>query len=133
MSLGSGGIYGEGIGQSRGKYDYVPEVANDSIFAVIGEELGFIGALILFSIITLFIYRGFRVARLAPDKFGQLLATGIIGAIAIQSIVNLGSMVSLFPLTGVPLPFISYGGSSMVVTLAGIGILLNISRQVQTK
>lgn len=129
MSLGSGGIFGEGIGQSRGKYDYVPEVANDSIFAVIGEELGFFGSLILFAVFALFFYRGFRVASLAPDKFGQLLAIGIIGTIAIQTILNLGSMVSLFPLTGVPLPFISYGGSSMVVTLAGIGILLNISRQ----
>ena len=132
MSLGSGGIFGQGIGQSRGKYDYVPEVANDSIFAVIGEELGFIGSLLLFSVIGFFLYRGFRIASLAPDQFGRLLATGIIGLTAIQTILNLGSMVSLFPLTGVPLPFISYGGSSMVVTLAGIGILLNISKQAKT-
>lgn len=129
MSLGSGGIFGEGIGQSRGKYDYVPEVANDSIFAVIGEELGFMGSLALFAAFGFFIYRGFRIAAAAPDRYGQLLATGIISTFAIQAILNLGSMVSLFPLTGVPLPFISYGGSSMVVTLAGIGILLNISRQ----
>jgi cell division protein FtsW len=133
MSLGSGGIFGEGIGQSRGKYDYIPEVANDSIFAVIGEELGFIGSLFLFAALGFFIYRGFRIASLAPDRFGQLLATGIISTFAIQAILNLGSMVSIFPLTGVPLPFISYGGSSMVVTLASIGIILNISRHISTK
>jgi cell division protein FtsW len=133
MSLGSGGIFGEGIGQSRGKYDYVPEVANDSIFAVIGEELGFIGSLLLFAALGFFLYRGFHIASAAPDRFGQLLATGIVGTIAIQTILNLGSMVSLFPLTGVPLPFISYGGSNMVVTLASIGILLNISRQVRSE
>ena len=128
LALGSGGIFGTGIGQSRGKYEYLPEVTTDSIFAVIGEELGFAGSLVLLTLFALVIYRGFRIALHAPDRFGQLLALGIITTLATQATLNLAAMVALVPLTGVPLPFISYGGSSLVVTLTSIGILLNISK-----
>lgn len=128
LALGSGGIFGLGLGQSRQKFEYLPEVNTDSIFAVIGEETGFVGAIVLISLFVFLIYRGIRVALRAPDKFGQLLAIGIVGTIAIQFLVNLGSMVALFPLTGVTLPFISYGGSSLVIVLAMIGVLLNVSQ-----
>lgn len=128
LALGSGGLFGSGIGQSRGKYEYLPEVTTDSIFAVIGEELGYIGALALIAVFAVVIYRGFLVVRAAPDRFGQLLALGIISSFAVQLVLNLASMVVLVPLTGVPLPLISYGGSSLVVSLASFGILLNISR-----
>lgn len=128
LALGSGGIFGTGVGQSRGKYEYLPEVTTDSIFAVIGEELGFAGSLVLLAVFALVIYRGFRISLLAPDRFGQLLALGIVTTLATQATLNLAAMVALVPLTGVPLPFISYGGSSLVVTLTSIGILLNISK-----
>lgn len=128
LALGSGGLFGTGIGQSRGKYEYLPEVTTDSIFAVIGEELGFVGAVLLLAAFGAVFYRGFKIAKSAPDRFGMLLALGITLMIAVQAVVNLGAMVALLPLTGVPLPFISYGGSSLVVTLFGIGILLNISK-----
>jgi cell division protein FtsW len=129
LALGSGGLFGSGIGQSRGKYEYLPEVTTDSIFAVIGEELGFIGAVVLIFLFGLLIYRGFRVAEKTVDPFGRVLAIGIVSTLAAQVVLNLAAMVSLVPLTGVPLPFISYGGTSLVVTLLSVGILLNISSQ----
>ncbi|PIU03154.1 putative lipid II flippase FtsW [Candidatus Shapirobacteria bacterium CG08_land_8_20_14_0_20_39_18] len=129
LALGSGGLFGVGIGASRQKYAYLPEATTDSIFAVIAEELGFIGALVLIGLFLIIIWRGFKIAVETPDRFGQLLAVGITSWIGIQMVVNLAAMVSLIPLTGVPLPFVSYGGSSLVINLAGIGILLNISRQ----
>lgn len=128
ISLGSGGLFGVGIGKSRQKYQYLPEANTDSIFAIIGEEIGFIGASMVIICYILLIWRSFRIATRSPDRFGTLLAAGIGSWIGIQIIINLGSMVALIPLTGVPLPFISYGGSGLTVTLAGIGILLNISR-----
>ena len=128
LALGSGGLFGLGIGASRQKYEYLPEATTDSIFAIIGEELGFIGATLLIMAFLVLIYRGIEVARKSPDQFGQLLAAGIISWIAIQTLINLAAMVAMVPLTGVPLPFISYGGSSMIITLAGVGILLNISK-----
>lgn len=129
LALGSGGIWGLGLGKSRQKFEYLPEAMTDSIFAIIGEELGFIGALIVILIFLFIVWRAVRIALLAPDRFGQLLAFGIACWIGIQAAINLGAMVALFPLTGVPLPFLSYGGSNLVVTLAGVGILLNISKQ----
>jgi len=128
LALGSGGLLGLGLGASRQKYEYLPESMTDSIFAIIGEELGFLGAACLILVFLFIIWRGFNVAREAPDKFGQLLAVGITSWIGIQALVNFASMVALVPLTGIPLPFISYGGSSLVVSLAGVGILLNISK-----
>lgn len=133
LALGSGGLFGLGLGQSRQKYEYLPEAMTDSIFAVIGEEIGFLGSLVLISAFLFIVFRGLKIAKEAPDFFGQLLASGISCWIGIQTLINLSAMVVLVPLTGVPLPFISYGGSSLVVTLAGIGILLNISKQKVTQ
>lgn len=128
LALGSGGIFGLGLGASRQKYEYLPESMTDSIFAIIAEEMGFIGAVLIITVFLLIVWRGLRIAQEAPDNFGQLLATGISALLGVQVLVNLASMVALVPLTGVPLPFISYGGSSLVVSLAGVGILLNISK-----
>lgn len=129
IALGSGGLIGLGIGQSRQKFAYIPEVTTDSIFSVIGEEFGFIGCLFLISLFSVLIFLLFKIIEQAPDKFGKLLATGFTIWLGAQIIVNLSSMVSLLPLTGVPLPFISYGGSALIVNLVSIGILINISRQ----
>lgn len=129
IALGSGGIIGVGAGNSLQKYVYLPENVTDSIFAIIAEEFGFIGATILIGVFMLVVWRGFIIASRAKDTFGKLLAVGIITFIGIQAVVNLATMTVLMPLTGVPLPFISYGGSSLIVDLAAIGILLNISAQ----
>lgn len=129
IALGSGGLFGVGIGNSLQKYAYLPEATTDSIFAIIAEEIGFVGVVILLMFILFIIYRGFHIALLAKDTFGKLLAGGITSFIAIQTIVNLSAQTALLPLTGVPLPFISYGGSALIINLVSIGILLNISRQ----
>lgn len=131
LAIGSGGLWGRGLGQSRQKYQYLPEATADSIFAVVAEEAGFVGGAALILAFSLLIWRGLHAAQRAPDIFGRLLATGIVSWLTIQIFVNLASMVALAPLTGIPLPFISYGGSSLVITLTSIGILLNISRQSQ--
>lgn len=128
LGLGSGGWTGVGIGQSRQKYEYLPEANTDSIFTIIGEETGFIGASLVVFGYMFIIWRGFRIAHLATDAFGRLLALGISSWVAMQTIINLGAMVALIPLTGVPLPFISYGGSSFIILLSSMGILLNISK-----
>lgn len=128
IALGSGGIFGLGLGESRQKYEYLPEVTTDSIFAVIGEELGLIGSILLITTFLIVIYRGLRIAQKAPDRFGQILAGGITSWLAIQIFINLSAMSALFPLTGVPLPFVSYGGSSLVMAMLGVALLLNISR-----
>lgn len=133
MALGSGGLFGLGIGQSRQKYAYLPESMTDSIFAIIAEEIGFLGVSVLILFLLFCLWRGFNIAKAAPDRFGQLLAAGITSWLGIQIFINLAAMVALIPLTGVPLPFISYGGSSLVVAMSGIGILLNISRQGRKK
>lgn len=129
IALGSGGFWGVGIGRSRQKYQYLPEAPTDSIFAVIGEEVGFIGGVIVIGLFLFLLYRGFKIAQKAPTPFTQLLAGGITGWLGIQTFINLASMVALVPLTGVPLPLVSYGGSSLVTILAAIGLLINISRQ----
>lgn len=128
IALGSGGMTGLGLGQSRQKHEFLPAVSTDSIFAVIGEELGFVGAASIILLFLFLVYRGFKIAKEAPDEYSRLLAAGITAWIGIQALINLAAMVALVPLTGVPLPFISYGGSSLVLVLAGIGILLSISR-----
>ncbi len=128
IAIGSGGWWGLGLGQSRQKYQFLPQVTTDSIFAIIAEELGFVGASLLIIALFFFIYKALNLAKLAPNNFQKLLAIGITSWIGIQTIINLSAMLSLLPLTGVPLPFISYGGSSLVVTLIGVGLLLNISR-----
>jgi cell division protein FtsW len=129
IALGSGGIFGLGVGNSLQKYAYLPENVTDSIFPIIAEELGFIGSVILICVFAAFIWRGIYIASRAKDAFGKLLAGGIIAFIGIQTVINLAAMTALVPLTGVPLPFISYGGSALVVDLASIGILLNIYKQ----
>ena len=133
IALGSGGWWGVGLGQSRQKYGYIPEITTDSIFAVVGNELGFIGALVFIGLLFLVVYRGFKIARESADRFGQLLAAGIASWIGLQSFINLAGMVALLPLTGVPLPFISYGGSSLLTVIFGVAILLNISRFTQVE
>lgn len=131
-ALGSGGMLGLGLGQSRQKYLYLPEPQTDFVFSILGEELGFLGAVTILSLFALLIWRGFRTAMFAPDAFGSLLAAGITGMIAVQVLVNVGVVSGSIPATGVTLPFISYGGSSLTLMLAGMGILLNISRQAKT-
>lgn len=129
ISLGSGGWFGLGLGSSRQKYEYLPEATTDSIFAIIGEEFGFLGAVLLILVFIFFLYRVLKITKEAPDRFGMLLGLGILSILGAQIIVNLGSMTAIFPLTGVPLPFISYGGSNLIVSLISCGILINISRQ----
>lgn len=129
IALGSGGLTGVGIGNSLQKYAYLPENATDSIFAIIAEEFGFLGSTVLLLAFIFIIGRGLFIAVRAKDMFGKLLAGGIVGFLAMQTIINLGAQTALFPLTGVPLPFISYGGSALVVDLCSIGILLNIRKQ----
>ncbi len=129
IALGSGGLFGLGLGHSRQKFEYIPEVSTDSIFGVIGEELGFLGAIFLLSLFSVVILRGFKIAQNCPDNFGKILALGLTCWLGIQVVINISSMIALLPLTGVPLPFISYGGSALVVNLTAVGILLNISKQ----
>lgn len=128
IALGSGGWFGVGLGQSRQKYGYIPEITTDSIFAVIGNELGFIGSVIFISLPFLIVFRAFRIAGMIADKFGQLLASGIGIWIGIQVFINLAGMLALLPLTGVTLPLVSYGGSSLLAAMFGIALLLNISK-----
>lgn len=129
IALGSGGIFGLGVGQSRQKYDFIPDIQTDAIFAVVGEEFGFVGAAMVVALFAFLVYRGMRIARAAPDDFGRIVAAGITSWIGLQTLVNLGVATGLIPFTGIPLPLISYGGSSLVLSLVALGILLNISRQ----
>jgi cell division protein FtsW len=128
IAVGSGGFFGLGLGHSIQVYGYLPEAANDSIFAIIAEEFGFIGSVAVVALFGLLVYRGLQVARNAPDMFSRLVATGISLWLLFQAVINIGAMLSLLPLTGIPLPFISYGGTSLVISLFGAGILLNISK-----
>lgn len=134
ISLGSGGFFGLGLGASIQKYEFLPEATTDSIFAIIGEEFGFLGATIFIGILIFFFYRIFQIIKKAPDKYSGLLAGGILSLLFCQTAMNLGSIVAILPLVGLPLPFISYGGSNLVVSLTSIGILLNISKnRTQTR
>ena len=128
IALGSGGLWGLGFGNSRQKYLYLPEAHTDAIFAIIVEEIGFIRASSIIILFVLLGYRGYKVAKDAPDDFGRFLATGITTWFILQAFINLAAILGLIPLTGVPLPFISYGGSSLIISLAAVGILLNISK-----
>ncbi len=128
IAFGSGGLIGVGFGNSLQKYAYLPESTTDSIFAIIAEELGFIGASILITVFVVIVWRGFYIAVNAKDNLGKLLAGGITTFLGVQAIVNLAAQTVLLPLTGIPLPFISYGGSALIVDLCSVGILLNISK-----
>lgn len=132
IALGSGGLTGVGIGNSIQKYAYLPENTTDSIFAIIAEEFGFIGSVGLIAVFAVLVWRGFLISSLAKDNFGKILAATITTYLGLQVIINLSAMTSLLPLTGIPLPFISYGGSAFVVNMASIGILLSISRQAKS-
>jgi len=128
IAIGSGGIFGLGLGLSRQKFGFLPQSMQDSIFAIFAEENGFVGAIILILIFLIFVWLGFRVSKKSSDKFSKLLAMGISSWIGIQAFVNIGAMIGILPITGIPLPFISYGGSHLIAELIGVGILLNISR-----
>jgi len=128
LALGSGGIFGVGIGKSRQKYEYLPEANTDSIFAIIGEETGFVGASAISFLYLIIVYRGYMIAMRTKEGFGRLLALGISSWIGLQSMINIAAISALIPLTGIPLPLISYGGSNLVVMLAGLGILINVSK-----
>lgn len=127
-AIGPGGLLGMGLGQSRQKFFYLPEPQTDFIFAILAEELGFIGGTFVLLLFTLLLWRGIRIALGAPDLFGSFLAVGIIAMIAIQVIINIGVVIGLMPVTGITLPFLSYGGSSLTLMLMAVGVLLNISR-----
>ncbi len=129
FALGSGGLTGVGLGKSFQKYAYLPESTTDSIFAIIAEELGFLGATAIIIAFLFILFVGFMIAKNAPDTFGKLLAGGITSFLAIQITINLAAQVALLPFTGIPLPLISYGGSSLIISLVSIGMLLNISRK----
>ncbi len=131
LALGSGGLSGVGIAQSRQKFFYLPDQHTDFIFSIIGEELGFLGTSIVIMLFLVFLWRGFMIARKAKDTFGALLAAGITSLIAIQAIVNISVVTKVFPTTGITLPFISYGGSSLIVNMFCCGILLNISKNIK--
>lgn len=128
IAIGSGGLFGRGLGMSIQKFSYLPEPVGDSIFAVFAEEFGFIGGIILIGLYLFFLYRGFKIALNANDSFARLLGSGLVAIIVIQSFINIGSMTGIIPLTGLPLIFISQGGTALVVALASCGVLLNISK-----
>lgn len=128
IALGSGGLFGLGLGASRQKWSYVPNAHTDFIFAILGEELGLFGTVFILALFAFFIYLGVRIARKAKDRFGFLVAGGITGWIGVQALINMGAVTGILPITGVPLPLISFGGSSLVFTMAAIGILLSIAR-----
>lgn len=131
LALGPGGLFGLGLGQSKQKFLYLPENHTDFIFAMIGEELGFVGASIVILLFFLFAWRGFRAAMGAPDAFTGFLAVGLTAMVSIQAMVNIGVVIGVLPVTGITLPFLSYGGTSLVFTLLGVGVLLNISRSAK--
>jgi len=131
-AIGSGGLFGVGLGKSRQKFLYLPEPHNDFIFSVICEELGLIGAILVIALFLFLIKRSIKIASNAPDAFGTFLAVGITALIGFQALVNIAVVTSSMPVTGMPLPFFSYGGSSMVFTMAAMGVMLNISKQSAT-
>ncbi len=128
IALGRGGWFGVGIGESTQKFGPLPLAHTDGVFAILGEELGLVGALFVIALLIVLVWRGVRIARQARDGYGALLALGVTCWLAYQALINIAVITAVIPVTGIPLPFISYGGSSLLVSLVGIGILLNISR-----
>jgi len=128
MTIGSGGLWGKGLGMSSQKLGFLPQTISDSIFAVFSEEAGFLGNMLLIALFLFFLWRGFKIVKETEDKFSQLLAIGIISWIILQAFVNIGAMIGILPLTGVPLSFVSYGGSALAIELVAMGLLLNISK-----
>jgi cell division protein FtsW len=133
IAIGSGGFTGVGLMESKQKLFYLPEAHTDFIYAVICEELGFIGAMIVIALFAIYGWRGMRAAFSAPDNFGRLLALGITAMVIFQALINFAVVLGMVPTKGIPLPFISYGGSSLLVMLLATGVLLNISQQATAK
>ena len=131
IAIGAGGMYGRGYGNSLQKFEHLPEPAGDSIFAIIAEEFGFIGGLLLISTFVLFLVRGLSIAAHAPDRFGALLVVGIVTYIVVQSFLNIAALLGVAPLTGIPLIFVSQGGTALLVALGASGIVLNVSRHAR--
>jgi len=131
LAIGSGGLFGLGLGHSRQKYMYLPEVVGDSIFAIIAEELGFVLTIAVLALMAAFILRLLTIARNAPCGFSALFVAGVAGWLVSQILLNIGSMIGLFPMTGLPLPFISHGGTALLVTLATMGVVANITRHIE--
>jgi cell division protein FtsW len=132
IALGSGGLFGVGLGQSRQKLFYLPASHTDFIFSIIGEELGFVGAASIIALFALFVWQGMKVAFRAQDAFEKLLALGIVSLVAIEAIINIGVTAGALPTKGLPLPFISYGGSGLIFHLAAVGLLLNVAKRCET-
>lgn len=133
IAVGSGGIFGRGLGASRQKFSYLPEPTGDSIFAIIAEETGFIVSAILVLLYTALFVRGWKIAKNAADDYGKILALGLITWITLQAFINIGGIINLLPMTGVPLPFVSYGGSAIMSAMAAAGIIYNISKYSRTR
>ena len=131
VAFGSGGVSGLGLGASRQKFFFVPGSHTDGVLAIIGEELGLIGVLVVVALVAMLLWRGLLIARRAADPFGSLLATGIVAWIGFQTLINAGGVTRLIPLTGIPFPFLSSGGSSLTITLIAVGLLLSVSRRAQ--
>lgn len=129
IAIGSGGFWGLGLGQSRQKYNYLPEPIGDSVFAITSEELGFAGAVVILSLFLIFAYFGYKISKNASTEFGKLLGFGLTTWIVIQTLINTAAISGLIPLTGVPLPFISFGGTSLAIALTSVGIISNIARE----
>jgi cell division protein FtsW len=132
IAVGSGSWFGRGLGQSRQKFMYLPEVWGDSIFPIIAEEIGFVFCTAILLVFLFLFYRIYKVAKNSPDSYGSSLAVGVVSWLAIQAFLNIGGQINLIPMTGVPLPFISAGGSSAVATLIALGIVINISKQTRS-
>jgi len=133
LAIGTGGLFGVGLGHSRQKFNYLPEPVTDSIFAVLAEETGLLGASFVIALFLFFLWRGIRVAIGAPDAFGRLLAVGIVAWVICQAFINIAAITGLIPLTGITLPFISFGGTSLAVLMGAVGVLLNVSRHSTLK
>ena len=130
LAIGSGGFSGRGLGHSIQKYNYLPEPMGDSIFAIMAEEIGFIGSIIFIILFIILIFKGLRITKKTPHDFGKLLACGIVCWFGFQALINISAISGLIPLTGIPLPFVSYGGSALIIIMAGAGILVNISKHL---
>ena len=133
IAIGSGGIAGRGFGQSAQKFNYLPEPVGDSVFAVFGEEFGFIGASLIILLFTAFAVRGFHISASASSMFGALAAAGLTLIISISAFLNIGAMLAVLPLTGLPLPFISHGGTALLAALISVGIILNVAAHKRSK
>jgi cell division protein FtsW len=132
IAIGSGGIMGRGLGASRQKFSYLPEVQADAIFAIVSEELGFVFSVLLIVFYLILFYRGWKISQKAPDDFGKIVSLGVVSWIVIQAMINIGGIINIIPMTGVPLPFISAGGSSIIASLMAIGVIFNISKYTKT-